>query len=553
MQLQSPHSNPQTKRVSLISSYSLERILDPPDEPIDTSDMRLIEDILKIDPQCRSHRHIRTLLEFTKEIAFFKKLTEENSSEAHVKCCQFMQYEVKSADETVFDYGEKGNKFYIILNGSVRVLVPSKNEEGVYDQVNLLGIGASFGELALTKNMPRAARIICEVDTHFATLHKLDFKTILGKLTEQTLNSRVAFLQDLPVFNFWTKKSLVKLSYYFRELRFSRKQVVFRQGDLGEELYFIKEGEFQLNKAIKQESDKKLLLFKPHKVQLNAQVALLGIGEFFGDDDVIANRPRSTTCVCQSGAGTLLAISKEHFLQRLSNTDITSYLKFRNETKDWSRTKRIENFSSLIKTGHLASESPTVSQVSSPKTDLHRRPNSRLMSARHSQASTDEAKDSSILNQLINSSRNSPSHSPTARQSSCFAKTGSLDKLNLRTDVPISVLSLTQRLYKPQKARAKTPQLKQVVNIHTKRVKASFMKAQTARGMLREGLRLPLSNGRFTPTQPSSRSSRRAVVAPISVKRFEVCEEDYSTPEMVRPAKRLTSTRHSMFRVFMKA
>lgn len=534
-----------SSRLSLNSVYSNDKLSEYNDDVDDFTDLYQIKKILKLAPKHRTARNINTLLQFTSDIDFFRKLNEESSVEAHLKCCQFMHYECMPAMTTVFDFGDKGQKFYIILQGAVRVLVPSKGEEGLYDQVCVLNKGNSFGELALTKNMPRAARIITKEETHFATLHKLDFKSILGKLTEQTLNNRVSFLQNLPVFSFWTQKALVKLSYYFREQRFTRKQTVFRQGDNGEDLYFIKEGEFQLNKAIKQEVSKKIMLSKTRKVQLNAQVALLGVGEFFGDDDVIAKRPRSTTCVCHS-PGVLLAISKEHFLQRLSNTDITAYLKARNETKDWSRTKRIENFSSLVTKGHLASESPPryPSPILSPQ-NLSRRRMLRLEFSRLSLGGNTERKNQSRTKLYDSSARNSPDTTPLKFVSR--AKTGSLDCL--KSDVPISVLSLTKRLYEHQKRRAKTPQIKKVVNIHTTQTKKPFTLPKSAR--LTEALRLPFKQDRLTPCQSSSRTSRRTV-ALISVQRFEVKDDDYSACEQAKPAKRLLSTRHSMFRVSSK-
>ena len=92
----------------------------------------------------------------------------------------------------LFLVGEYGDKFYVILEGTVSVLVPQKKKPGeepppVYPspkgpkknlvqtdeeknrppspvsmyEVAVLGKGKHFGELALTTNKPRAATVKC--------------------------------------------------------------------------------------------------------------------------------------------------------------------------------------------------------------------------------------------------------------------------------------------------------------------------------------------------------------------------------------------------------
>ena len=45
--------------------------------------------------------------------------------------CRAIGYEVKKKNEAVFHYGSFGHKFYIILNGSVKVIV-----SGLCDEVD---------------------------------------------------------------------------------------------------------------------------------------------------------------------------------------------------------------------------------------------------------------------------------------------------------------------------------------------------------------------------------------------------------------------------------
>ena len=54
----------------------------------------------------------------------------------------------------------------------------------------------------------------------------------------------------LPMFSFWTRTALERLSYSFTEKEYKRNQKVFTEGDPGNEIILIKSGEFRLYKTI---------------------------------------------------------------------------------------------------------------------------------------------------------------------------------------------------------------------------------------------------------------------------------------------------------------
>jgi CRP-like cAMP-binding protein len=489
-----------------------------------------MQTILKLPPQSRSTDDIQALMTFTADIELFKQLNDESSSEAHVKCCRFMHYEYADADAVLFDYANAGDKFYIILDGTVKVQVPSTYEEGAFQEVGVLGRGQSFGELALTKDMPRAARIVCISGCHFATLHSQDFKRILGRLTEQMLDRRVAFLQELPVFSFWTKQYLVKLSYYFKELKFSRKQVVFQQDSLSSDIYFIKGGEFQLSKNLKQTNSKtNHICQRKAKSNLKAQIALLGFGEFFGDDDALADRPRSTTCVCHSTSGALIAISKDAFMQRLSDSRVADYLKARSESQDWSRLKRIQDFSALVANGHLPPETKSQSpQNLTVRRQLYSR--SRMLQ----ETSVPHNISTSALFKTLDS-KASPPRLPTM-----IPRESSLSRISHRPNYSLDLKSIVDRLQKSSKSQQKSQRQLRVVNIHTRRSRKRPAKHLSMDSQTSEGLVLSQSTAHLT---------RRMHGPPISIMKFACYEEPSLSPDKQRPASRMHSTGHSMFRL----
>jgi ATP-binding cassette subfamily B protein len=73
------------------------------------------------------------------------------------RICRFMMYEYYEAGDIVFEQGSVGTKFYVILDGKVSVQMTTL--EFQTKEVAVLPKGASFGDLALIKHIPRTATI----------------------------------------------------------------------------------------------------------------------------------------------------------------------------------------------------------------------------------------------------------------------------------------------------------------------------------------------------------------------------------------------------------
>jgi CRP-like cAMP-binding protein len=75
----------------------------------------------------RTAEDLENLMIATESVFFFQKLRDDNegSTSEHRACCKVMEYETFAEGQYVMKYGERGTKFYIILNGKVKVLVPN--------------------------------------------------------------------------------------------------------------------------------------------------------------------------------------------------------------------------------------------------------------------------------------------------------------------------------------------------------------------------------------------------------------------------------------------
>jgi CRP-like cAMP-binding protein len=261
------------------------------------------------------------------------------SAETHKECCRAFTYEQHPAGEFLFQAGEEGSKFYVIISGSVGVLAPVKRYKIVkpeYRQLALLRQGEYFGELALINYKPRAASIICREASHFAVLERDDYLRVLGQAHDQTLKGKLQLLLQNPAFSNWSKTALQSLSYFFRERQYKRSQTLYRTDEIPTEIFIVSKGEFQLTKRVNSEGPE-----GTHRLELD--VTLVATGELLGAEEVLSGVVYQYTCVCRSTQGEVIYISREDFLGRVRrNEETIKHFHSMNQVKEEYRLKRIQ-------------------------------------------------------------------------------------------------------------------------------------------------------------------------------------------------------------------
>jgi CRP-like cAMP-binding protein len=320
--------------------------------------------LLKQPASSRSPRDLTILMEATSGIDFFKQMhSDYKTDEVHRECLKCMTLEFFPAGAFVFNFGDVGDSFYIILKGRVSCQVPKSHmaianydyEEGaVIPQRSRLPVisslnpdnkgpnasedaqeyevceletsvtfklkeeGASFGELALLTGQPRSAAVQCTENSWIAKLSREDFLRILKDYEEKKLTELVTFLKSLKPFQRWTRHSLVKLAYLFDSRLFKFNQVVYRCNDPAEQIYIVRSGEFKFSCSIVEHKETpRHLRFRQTVKRTNLQMFIKGPSEIFGEDDVMKNRSRVFTCQCASFVGEVLVMEKQDFTKKL--------------------------------------------------------------------------------------------------------------------------------------------------------------------------------------------------------------------------------------------
>jgi CRP-like cAMP-binding protein len=298
-----------------------------------------IEQTLKTTSHLRTAKQTQYLCSFLSELAFFKSYIVPVGEDIMMKASEYVGYEYFQESAYIFRYGDPGDKFYIILEGLVRVLIPSQSDSYSFYEATTLTQGASFGEYALLYNQPRLASIQCAKNTHLAVLSKDSYLQILGKIENKRIEDSVKLLRSFQIFKNWSKGPIIKIGYFFNERTLSRKTILCKEGEVITEVFFIKQGELELVKSIQEDSPERKNFRAPVKKRC-INVSILSSGEVVGGEVLTGGR-HLYTCKVYSLMAQVLVISKNDFCNKVKNEESQNIIRRNYESKEKERGSRV--------------------------------------------------------------------------------------------------------------------------------------------------------------------------------------------------------------------
>jgi len=111
----------------------------------------------------------------------------------------------------------------------------------------------------------------------------------------------VSFLRTVSLFRELAEPHLLSLASRLRERKLRKGEVLFREGDAGQEMFLIRSGS--------------IIISKPITGRVEQVLARMGPGEFFGEMSLFDRAPRSATV--QADADTVLLCLDRESLQQL--------------------------------------------------------------------------------------------------------------------------------------------------------------------------------------------------------------------------------------------
>ena len=280
--------------------------------------LSMIVQVLQIPKSRRKKFDYTILFEVTKEISFFKRIKEERKNDdVHRECCRVMNLETAQKGSKVFEFGEIGDKFYIILEGKVGVFVPTKKivnqeeqkkepEREQKSELKIRGIEdeetPSEGEYLVKTPPPRRKAVV--IPKSIASILE-DFHNTLKE-------------KEVP-------KKQTKADHEHKRLT-----KLFKQEIESEDKFFI-----DFEKHYVEESNS--------FIQEMKEVAEFGAGSSFGEFALLNDKPRSATIVAKTACH-FAVLNKFEFRRILGSiaekeiTEKVEYLYCHPFFKGWSRT-----------------------------------------------------------------------------------------------------------------------------------------------------------------------------------------------------------------------
>jgi cAMP-dependent protein kinase regulator len=205
--------------------------------------------------------------------------------------------------EKIITQGDAGDAFWIVESGEFDIFVnrnPKTLSETFGDKVSTCASGACFGELALMYNAPRAATVVATKAGKVWGLDALSFKMMLVTAENSKKKKYESFLGKVTILSGLNDYERAALSDVIDIAKFTKNEVIMKQGDQGNNFYILEDGEAS---AYISNDGAAEVLAKHYTTP----------GEYFGELALLLATPRKATVYAGEQGCTLLFVSKEKF------------------------------------------------------------------------------------------------------------------------------------------------------------------------------------------------------------------------------------------------
>jgi len=196
------------------------------------------------------------------------------------------------AGEMIFAEGQRGDALYVVDSGQIEIF-----SDGPHGRTILARLGEDefFGEMALLTGKPRSTGARASAHSNLWALYRTDFddlvnrypsvsmamsKVLSKRLTQMDRRFTETHLRGLKLLGNLTPSQLEDVSRRLRAGRYRQGETIIREGDPGDEMYFIESGRVRV---VRRRGDENALLDE------------LEAGDLFGEMALLTGEPRSAT------------------------------------------------------------------------------------------------------------------------------------------------------------------------------------------------------------------------------------------------------------------
>jgi CRP-like cAMP-binding protein len=203
--------------------------------------------------------------------------------------CKSMHYVEIPAGSNIIQQGQIGDSFYVVDSGELRVMMKTEGQDEA-KVIQTLRRGQCFGESVLmTVSMRRAASVRASVDCGAWVMHKRVYEEdVLAKSVGSSVEE---FLKGVDVFYRLSPAVVRGIATRCELLEFPANTVIFKKGELSNDMYFIVAGKV----AIIGDNERELSTYTTR-------------GESFGEGAILTGKGRRTAGVVTRTTTSLLKL-----------------------------------------------------------------------------------------------------------------------------------------------------------------------------------------------------------------------------------------------------
>jgi cAMP-dependent protein kinase regulator len=200
------------------------------------------------------------------------------------------QHTAKKGDE-IIKQGDVGDYFYIVEEGTTDFVVDG----------NVVGSctrGASFGELALLYDAPRAASCVAATPCSLWKVDQTTFRHLLAKQNMDQEQDIAILVSKVPLLKDMDKALVAKFASVLQTVKFATDERIVQKGEQGDIFYILNEGQV-----------------KVHDIGLGDSQAvdqILKAGDWFGERALMTGEPRAANVTAMTDV-IAFAVDRETF------------------------------------------------------------------------------------------------------------------------------------------------------------------------------------------------------------------------------------------------
>ncbi|CAD8126891.1 unnamed protein product [Paramecium sonneborni] len=203
-----------------------------------------LKKLLQIQKEYRNTKILAEIAQIAKQIGF---LSNYKDRPFFTDLCKHLYMQTFEPNSWIFKQGDEGDKFYVILNGSVRVLIDQATtltDVMIKKEVAQLKKGEFFGEMALQFNLKRTATIITNEITDLIILENEAFQQFMlaDHMQTERVKETKMFLEKLQIFQGFSNKIMVSLSTKCIQSKHKHQTILLKAETIPIKLFIIKSG-----------------------------------------------------------------------------------------------------------------------------------------------------------------------------------------------------------------------------------------------------------------------------------------------------------------------